>query len=225
MSDAEVSARLGYIEQHFQDEKLPASLWWGGWLAYSVAEGVVGAVYYARSHDRLNRDLWLLTWIGAAVSVGELLIFPMIPAYASHRMRGYPRNTPEERCAALERSVDLLHRSSDLEIEGTNLWAHLLGAAWTVGTIGYLIGRNYDFDQPASSHHNRVTLLESGIDLIWTVAVIEGAIWSQPRKSIHAWSEYQKLSCREGHCRTARGPRVSPTFALGPTSLSFGLRF
>jgi hypothetical protein len=184
--DVLVSADLQRIEAVFAAEQRRARAWWYGWLAYAVVEGVVGGVAYARAQKRLEKDLWLVTWVGSAALAVELLAFPMVSAYAGTRLKRMPRATPAQRCRAQQKAVQLLNRAADTETEGTSLLSHLLGAAWALGTTGYLIGRNYHFEEALGSPHNRHVLAASALELGWTVAVTELAIWTQPMDAARA---------------------------------------
>src|SRR5262249_38332539 len=153
-------------------------------IGYAGIEGAVGWWRYAESHNQLNRDLWLVTGVGSVVFLGELLIFPMVPAYASRRLARLPRSTTAERLRPLEKGERLLRRSAEIEAGGTNALAHILGAMWAVGTSSYLMARNLHDNESLGSQHNRAVLQATAIELVWTVGITELAIFTQPRRAI-----------------------------------------
>jgi hypothetical protein len=193
-SDADVTQRLAWIQQRLSRGAIGASAWWGGWLSYAVAESAFGWVKYARTSDRLDRDLWLVTGLGSSLWVAQMLIFPMKAAYAPLRMSRLSRATAEERRSALVEAEKLLRTAAKSERESLHWSEHVLDLAWAVGTAAYVFGRSY-----AHEPHARV-YKEVGLDLGLTVLLTEAAILSTPRQAIRDLAAYQAHVC---------GPAVS----------------
>jgi len=188
LDDDEVRARLLWIEEAFIRERLHAQLWWYGWFAAAAVDTTVSAVYYARANGRLERDVWLTSWIGGVLWIGQLSIFPMVPAYASRRIARMPRGTPEERAKALAKAERLLERAAEDELEGRGVVEHLLDGAWALSTGLYIFFRNYDFGE-GGTHHNRQVWLQASLEVVWNLAVAELAIWTQPTRSVKNYRE------------------------------------
>ncbi|MFT3926845.1 MAG: hypothetical protein QM778_30145 [Myxococcales bacterium] len=188
LDDAQVRARLLWIEGAFARERLHAQIWWYGWFAAAAVDTTVSAVYYARANTRLERDVWLTSWIGGVLWIGQLSIFPMVPAFASRRISRMPRRTPEERARALAKAEHLLKRAAEDEEEGRSVVEHLLDGAWALSTGIYIFLRNYDFGE-GGTHHNRQVWLQASLEVVWNLAVTEIAIWTQPTQSVDNYRE------------------------------------
>jgi hypothetical protein len=166
------------VERHFAEARPRAQAWFGAWLAYALAEGGAGVAGFSMAKSRLNRDLWGVSMLGSAAFVAELALYVPVAVYAERRLTRMPRATAWDERERRKEAERLCVQAADLEIEGTNLSAHLLGVGWAAGTSAYLVGHNYRLR--ASESARRQVLVESGLELLWTLAVTELAIWTQP---------------------------------------------
>jgi len=217
--DAEVTARLDWIEQRLDRGRWGGIAWWGGWMAYAAAEGAFGWVKYADTRDRLDRDTWLVTGVGSTLWVVQMLLFPMSSAYAPRRMRKLARATAGERRASLPKAERILRDAADSEHESLHWSEHLLDNAWALGTAAYIFGRSYGRGE------NARVWKETGIELGLTVLLTEGAILSTPRQAIRDVETYEKRPCvsEPAPTRATREPeRPRVRFDLGMRG--FGLR-
>ncbi len=206
ISDEEVVQRLVWIERSLNVGAIGTSLWWGGWMGYAAAEGAYGWMRYAHTKDRLDKDIWLVTGLGASLWVAQLLIFPMKGAYAPLRLKRMPRDTPEQRRLALKRAEELLADSERAERESLHWSEHVLDLAWAFGSTAYIFGRGYN-------HVGQRRLYrECAIELALTIVITEAAILSTPRKAIRDLKRYKSY-----------GP--SWDMQLSGTSVSWTLRF
>ncbi|HEY6877484.1 MAG TPA: hypothetical protein VI299_05665 [Polyangiales bacterium] len=199
----DVDARLAFIDHSLSRGALGASLWWAGWMSYAAAEASYGWVRYARTTDRLDRDVWLVTGLGSSLWLAQLLIFPLSGAYAPLRMQRLPQATPEQRREALPRAERLLERAARDEREAVHWGEHVLDLAWAFGSAAYIYGRNH-----THPHVWRTT----GIELGLTILLTEAAILSTPRRAIRDWDQY-------------RTRHLSWDVQLSGTHASWALRF
>ena len=226
--DEEVSARLGWIERRLAAGTPYAASWWGGWLAFATAEGIWGWVKFAQTHDRLDRDTWLVTGVGSALWVPQLLIWPLRSAYAVRAVRRLPHATPEERLRSLPLAERSLERAADSEREATGWTEHLLDTAWTVGSTAYIFGRSYRTDDP--KHVRDRVLKVSAVELVLTELVTEAAILSTPRKAVRDYKHYHEAGCdrrlgKREKARTAQERVPQWNVNLGAGHFSLTVRF
>lgn len=227
-SDEEVSERLDWIEHRLAAGTPYAATWWAGWLAFATAEGVWGWVKFAQTKDRLDRDTWLVTGVGSALWVPQLLLWPLRSAYAVRGVRRLPSGTRDQRRNSLPEAERLLERAAESERDGISLTEHLLDTAWTVGSTAYIFGRSF---RPADSKHVRNRVLKvTAIELVLTELVTEAAILSTPRKAIRDYDRYREAGCDSrqssagrARARAASSPRWDVD--IGANHFALTLRF
>jgi hypothetical protein len=227
-SDEEVGERLAWIERRLAAGTPYAASWWGGWLAFATAEGVWGWLKFAHTTDRLDRDTWLVTGVGAALWVPQLLLWPLRSAYAVRGVRRLPQRTPAQRRSSLPEAERLLERAAESERAGTGLAEHLLDGAWTLGSTAYIFGRSWRSADSKSVHRRvlKVTALEFAL----TGLITEAAILSTPRKAIRDHDRYREAGCAgrrdagaQAHARAER--RLRWGLDVGANQLLLTVRF
>jgi hypothetical protein len=189
LDDAQVEVRLAWLDARLGRGVGGAVAWWAGWLSYATGEGAVGWTKFAQATDRLERDLWLVTGLGAGLWVAQLSLFPLPAAYAPLRMRRLPRSTAAQRRAALAASERLLSEAARAERGALHWSEHVLDLAWAVGSAAYVFGHNY------GRGPTERLLAATGIELGATVLLSEASILSTPRQAIRDQEHYQGWSC------------------------------
>lgn len=228
LSDQDVSTRLDWIERRLAAGTPYAASWWAGWLAFAAAEGIWGWVKFAQTSDRLDRDTWLVTGVGSALWVPQLLLWPLRSAYAVRGMRRLPHGTREQRRNSLPEAERLLERAAESEREGIGLTEHLLDTAWAVGSTAYIFGRSW---RKADSKHNHNRVLKvTAVEFVLTELVTEAAILSTPRKAIRDYDRYREAGCdsreRPGsRARASSGSAPHWDVDLGANHFALTLRF
>jgi hypothetical protein len=222
LDEAHVEERLAWLDARLSKGVGGAVAWWGGWLSYATGEGAVGWTKFARATDRLERDLWLVTGVGAALWVAQLAAFSMPAAYAPLRVRRQPRATAAQRRLALAASERLLHDAAQAERGALHWSEHVLDLAWAVGSAAYVLGRSY-------GHVPTDRLLAAtGVDLGVTVLLSEAAILSTPRQAIRDQQRYGAWSCEKSVLhgeRWATSPKPVWHVRLDLAGASLSVRF
>lgn len=179
LTDDEVTERLEYIEKALIEGKFTANLWWGGWLGFNAGTMLIFGIKAGIDTTKADMQNDAVSAAQSALGVLGLAISPMVPGYASDRLRELPDSTAEQRREKLARAEELLRESAEYEIFGWSWVPHVLGVA--VGLAGGLtlwLG----FKRP----------IEEGlINFGLAVAVNEAQIWTQPMRAKRDWEAYQ----------------------------------
>ncbi len=225
-SDDQVRERLAYIESALRSGRSWASTWWYGSVAVcavaTVAQEALAASHWkdTRVEDGLVvRDRGFAEDMlvgGATTGLAGLsyLISPMDSRSGDRPLRSLPESTPEERRAKLARAEALLRDCARQEKDGWGLATHLIA-----------IGLNAAAGVVTSAAFHR-----PWTDGLVTFAAGEAftllGIYTQPRRAIRDWREYESRYLNGAPAGPARsGNRPSLAFGLGPGGVSLAFRF
>lgn len=225
--DDQVKERLSFVEKALDAGQPRARTWWYGWIAaYSAGTAVqwgfclghwndtkaANAPNAPRVQDRKFAQDMLVGGATTALGVGGLLIDPFLPAFGSRDLKAQPEGTAEERLAKLQKAEDLLRRCAQREKDGQGWTTHLLnlGVNAAAGVVTAAA-----FKRPWTD--GLITFATSE-----AVSLIN--IYTQPRRAIHDWRDYEaKYLGQKGE----ESPEVSPerrwTFGFFPGGFSVGL--
>ncbi len=179
LADAEVGARLAFLEARLDAGQPYAQFWWRGWLTFysmaAVVQGVRGAL---ADQSRAERADML---VGAAKSLAGAI------DHALHRVdlrhgrapfAAYAATTPAERAARLE-AAEAHWQRLVAQAEDRSFWLrHVLNVAANVG--GALVV-HLAYDDP------KTAWLSAGLG----IAVGEAHIWSEPWRAPADWRAYR----------------------------------
>lgn len=212
MGDAEVTARLAYLEGALEGGRHAADLWSRGWLAgYAVAAGGQLAARSSSGDEEQRQDLT----VGAATSalgVAGLAVFPVEAGRFARRLRAEPADTPEARRAKLAVAERFLREAAAQEATGRSWKAHAASAAVNLAA-GLVIWKHYD--RPA-----RDGLLTFAVGQL----VSEVQIFTQPTRARRDLRNYESRSDFSPPVATGR---LRPDWYVGaaPGGLVVGVRF
>ncbi len=229
LSDEQTSERLGFIEISLSTGQPSASLWWYGWIGvYSAATAAQWALAGAhwgdkkwdtssgvavRVRDRGFAEDMLVGGATTALGACGLLIDPFVPATAFNKFRRLPEKTPEDRRMKLFRAEELLRRSAERERRGRGLTNHLLNIA--VNAAAGVV--------TAAAFHRPWT------DGLLTFAVGEAVslatIFTQPRRAVRDWHNYQVRYMGKPGALMAARPDGKWYFAACPGGVRIGINF
>lgn len=140
--DAEVRARLAFVQPHLRDAAPVAQRWYWGWVAGFTA-GAVGSFgsLLVLKDEGLRGDAVVggtLSTLGAVTT----LALPMVASSAPSVLDAMPESTDAERAAKLRRAEELTHEAAEQERFLTSALAHVGGVVVTVGAaavqrVGY----------------------------------------------------------------------------------------
>jgi hypothetical protein len=227
--DDQAKERLGYIENALGTAQPRASNWWYGWLAgYATATAAQWGLSAAhwndvkpaddspntpKVHDRGFAQDMLVGGATTALGVGGLLMDPFLPAHGAKKLKSFPDGTAEERRVKLAKAEELFRRCAEREKEGRGWTTHLLnlGANAAAGIVTAAA-----FKRPWSDGLVTFALGE---------AVSLANIFSQPRRAIRDWNNYQvRYLGKEGALLPA--PAESRwSLSVFPGGLSLSLQF
>lgn len=178
--DADVAARLAWIERVLDREASGTELWRGGWLGFYGAAVLVEGALLAVSTTRVDRVNDGVTVGKAALGFGFTLVLPATAAPSARALRGKPAGTPAERIAKLRLAESMLRAIAAEERERRGWFGQIGGALVNAGGawITWLAARG-----------------SGGVGWFGAasgVAVAQLQFFTQPTGAIRAWEAYQR---------------------------------
>jgi len=197
--DADVTARIAWIEGVLERNEASVRLWRGSWLGiYSAVVLTEGALIAnaQSSSTRINSGISMgLSGVGFTF----LLVSPSTGSTAGTRLRALPAGTPAERRAKLARGEALLRASAKEERDGRG-WLPQFG-----GAVLNLAGAWLSWATTRGSSGMGWLSLTAGM------AVTEVQIFTTPTGATRAWAQYERV----GVGARAPAPRVGLSFTPG----------
>jgi hypothetical protein len=176
-SDADVSARLAYVERALGREERWARVWSYGWLIGFSGLVVGQSVVAITATDDSVRAAAVSGAIKSALGAGVRLFLPFTPASAAATLRRAPAATPAERRAKLRLAESLL-RQSAAEERFNRSWFPLTAGAAVNLAGAYVLWAGY--------HRYGSGWFGLGAG----VAVSQLQYWTQPTGLMGAWGAY-----------------------------------
>jgi hypothetical protein len=207
--DAEVAARLAFLEARLDAGTGAANRWWYGWFA---SYGALTLGQYGVALATRDPGLRADAAVGAASSslgVLGLGLSPFTPSFAAAALRGVPAGTPEERRRKLARAEALLRKGAEDEQLRRGWLAHVAGVG--VSLASALVR--------ALAYHRVQSAVLAGV---FGVGISELQIFTLPRAAIRDWDAYGKGAWAGAPRASApRAPAVS--FGLAPVPGGVGV--
>ncbi len=228
LSDAQVSARLGFITTALEAGQPRAKTWLYGWMgAYSagaVTMGILAATNWKKepqiqtfapvpeTDNSFAQDM-LVGGATLALGVAGLVMDPFDPATAARKLRPLPETTSLERQAKLKRAEELLRECARREKSGRSMTTHLLN-----------LGVN-----AAAGVVTAAAFKRPWTDGLITFATGEAVsllnIFTQPMRATRDLERYESGFAADRVASTF-APRERPwTLGIWPGGLSFRLQF
>jgi hypothetical protein len=215
LPDAEVAARLAFIEARLERATPMACLWWSSWYyGYMLVTLGEAGVALGTTDPGLRAD----SAVGAAfatLGVVGLGIADFLPRHAARRLRALPAGTPEERRRKLARAERLLRDSAGVEEGGRSWVAHIAGIGVTAA--GALV-QGLVYKRPSGS----ILTFASG------VVIAEAQIYTRPTAAIDDWRAYQQGAFSGGGSgagAAARSTGVPWSLVVQPGGMGVALGF
>jgi hypothetical protein len=210
--DAEIAARLQFVEHALDAGRKSADRWWYGWLAAYGAAGIVQtsfAVTVEDSHQQQDLAIGALTsFVGAA---GQF-VFPLQAGRFARTLRTMPEGTADERRAKLAKGEAFLEKAAEQEAFGRS-WKSQASSLAVNGGAG--LATSLLFDRPA-----RDGLITFAIGQ----AVSELQYFTQPLKAVRDLAAYRRQRGALGGTPLSRA-RPSWSFSLSASHFSASLVF
>jgi hypothetical protein len=206
MDDADVAARLAFLERALDAEEASTRLWRSSWLAAYGGVTLVETGLLAIASTPALRLSSGVSVGSAAIGFTFRLLSPASGADAAGKLRGVRAETPAERREKLHRAEALLHRVA-VEERFSHSWFPLIGGALVAAGGAWI-----NFAARGGSAGAGWFAATSSL------AVAELEFHTQPTAAIRAWDAYQRGGAG---ARLASRP-ASPSVALVPFAMGEG---
>jgi hypothetical protein len=176
--DSLVNERIQCIQDHLNQGRTTANLWWYGWLgAYSAATIGQGAVYFLSNDKGTRQDMALgasTTLLGAA---GQL-VMPINPGRKADILAQIPDSTPGERLNKLIYAEKMFKEIAKNEKFGRSWKMHVIYGAVNIssGLITWL-----GFKRSIWAGLGNFAL---------NTVISEAQIWTQPTRTMKDYQDY-----------------------------------
>lgn len=202
-ADAEVTARLIFLERALEREEPAVRTWSHGWTAGYGGLVIAQAAMAMNAPDASARAASILGSAKSAVGLAARIVLPLTATSAATRLRAIPSDTPAARRAKLGAAERLLAQSAADERFGRSWVPLIIGAALNLSGA-FILFRPY-----------RATA-SGWFGLLSGTAVSQLQFWTQPTGAITAWSAYTR-----GAWRSPEPRRPSVSWSLLPAANGF----
>ena len=179
LSDAQIDARVDFIDQRLDDNQLHANIWQWGWLTVNAAGMIVGSVN-APMHRHTQQTYDIIQASKGLVGTVFLAVDPNPGLWGGDEIRDLPNVTRADKLARLAAAEDLLHTAA-IRARRRLYWPfHVANIAFNAIGGAILLGLE-DYGRAAKSF---------GIG----AAVGEVEILSAPWAPDTDWEEYERFA-------------------------------
>ena len=179
LSDAEVDARLQYLEQSLDDRRTYAKWWWRGWTGfYALGVGVQSTRAAIESEDGKQADL-VVSAVKALGGTINLLRHPLAWKDGADPVRELPNETREDRLARLALAEKMLHEEARAADRKYKWISHVANIGVNAAGAAIVHGGWNDRTRAWRS---------AGVG----IAVGEIMLWTSPGWHRPAWDEYER---------------------------------
>jgi hypothetical protein len=195
-SDAEVEARLAWIERALDREQASGRLWYDSWVGLFGAATLAQAGIALNVNDPAARVSGIVGSVKSGIACGFMLLNPATARTAADTIRAMRADTPAERAAKLLRAETLLRTIATEQRFGRSWFPRVGGAALNTAAAWITW---------ATTRGTAV----GWIGLLSGVAVAQLNIHTQPTSAIAAWESYSRAGSALPRLDPAPPPRVS----------------
>jgi len=209
-NQAQLDARLGFLEERLDAGRLHAALWNWGWLGIQVLSGISQIQDATQADKSGDRDRDAVNAFKSAVGVTDiLLIRPMPGIWGAGPLRAMPAATEDERLAQLERGEEILRAAAERAAARRSWQVHVGNLLFNLACSGVLLGLG----------HGEA----AGITLATGTIGGEIQIWTEPWRGTRDLADYEHL-VESGH---ASAPDPGQHWHLAPAQdgLALEMRF
>ncbi len=210
LNEAELHARLGFVEERLDAGHLHAAAWSWGWLGVQVFSGVSQIQDAAAARESGDRARDVVNAVKSTVGVADILVMrPMPGRRGAAPLRAMPEATEAERLARLARGEEILLATADRAAANRSWQVHLGNILFNLAGSAVLLGLGHE--------DAAVTTLATG--------VIGGEIqiWTEPWRGTRDLADYEHLVATSH----ASFPGAGQRWRLVPAreGLAFEMRF
>jgi hypothetical protein len=209
-NEAELDARLRFLEQRLAAGQLHAAAWSGVWLGIQVFSGISQIEDAAAARQSGDRSRDIVNAVKSTVGVADVLVIrPMPGREGAAPLRAMPEGTEDERLARLARGEEILLATADRAAARRSWKVHVGNVLFNLAGSAVLLGLGHA-DAAA-------TTLETG------VVGGELQIWTEPWRGTHDLADYEHL-VQTGH---VSAPGAGQHWLLAPArdGLALQMRF
>ena len=209
-TEAELHARLGFVEERLAVGQLHAAAWSWGWLGVQTFSGISQIEDAAAARESGDRARDVVNAVKSTVGVADVLVIrPMPGRWGAAPVREMPEATEGDLLARLARGEEILLASADRAAANRSWQVHLGNILFNVAGSAVLLGLGHE--------DSAVTTLASG--------VIGGEIqiWTEPWRGTRDLEDYEHLIATSH----ASVPDAGQRWRLVPArdGLAFEMRF
>lgn len=124
LSDAEVTERLGFLDQRFEFQQTNADLWEYGWGVFNGGSTIFSAVQAAHTDNRKDRDMNIVQAVEGLVGVADLIFRPL-PALDAASICPQNVTAKEDRLQCLAAKEALAQRGAERANEPYEIRPHV----------------------------------------------------------------------------------------------------
>lgn len=208
MTDAEIAARLTYIDMALEGRDGYAKFWRYGWMTVFAIGAVGGTVLGTLADDqRVKND----SYVGAFTSllgVSGMIITPVDSGANLRKLREYPGDATTGGAAKLAVAERILEETAESERRGRawDQWAQSYAVSIGSGLLMWLY-----FDQPESFW------IKTGTGAVFSTA----RILTTPRDARRAWEHYQRGDLAQPVAGLGGEPGLSLAVTPGLASVTY----
>lgn len=125
LSDAEIDARLQFLEQRLDSERTGAQLWQYGWTAFNGGSMAAEAAFAATADNRKDRATDAVQSVEGLIGVLNLVLRPLPARFGADPLRDLPGATRADRLNRLSLAEDLLRRGAARADEPYEILPHV----------------------------------------------------------------------------------------------------
>ncbi|HTY17772.1 MAG TPA: hypothetical protein VMH82_08590 [Myxococcota bacterium] len=187
-NDAELDARLNFLEERLDAGYLHAAAWYWGWLTIDGLSGISQIQDADQAREAGDRSRDIVNAVKSTVGVADILVIRPMPGRQGARpIRALPDGSHEEKLARLARGEEILRASAD-RVQANRSWGvHVGNFLFNLAGSAVLFGLGH-------SEAAGVTLATGAIGG-------EVQIWTEPWSGLRNLSDYQHL-VESGHAST-----------------------
>jgi len=209
-NQADLDARLHFLEERLDAGQLHAAAWNWGWLGIQVLSGFFQVEDAVQARQAGDRDRDIVNAVKTAVGVADILVIrPMPGIWGAAPLRGMPDATEDERLAQLARGEEILRATADRAAARKSWQVHVGNFLFNLAGSVVLFGLG----------HTEA----AGLTLATGTLGGEIQIWTEPWRGTRDLADYEHL-VETGH---ASAPDPGQRWHLAPArdGLALEMRF
>lgn len=165
LPDAEIEARIAFIEERLEGSRRHAHLWNLGWWIANGVGVATGTAEVAAADDGSERAAGVVTVVLSLGGFAYQHFLPMRARFGADPIRDLPDRTHEEKVARLEKAQELLEYDAERATAQLDWKAHVGNAAVAAAATGIVLASG---DRKSPAFLTGAQVLLGGEAQFWT---------------------------------------------------------